>query len=123
MSYLSEHLESLNEVQGFVAATFGYIYGEKYVDSSSAQYLDWDIDAMFVMSAKALKAQLQAVQTLQLEDSIEDLLITLGPHHYIIRPCPNDPEGFFCLALSCETSNIALARVKLLLLAQETSCM
>ena len=50
-------------------------------------------------------------QNLALDDTIEDILITLGKQYHIIRPCAN-LKGLFIYLVLDKSANLAMARRK-----------
>ena len=56
---------------------------------------------------------MRTMESLRLDDSIEDVLITLGKQYHLIRPLRNsraDQGLFFYLVLDRNRANLALAR-------------
>lgn len=64
-------------------------------------------------NSQVVKAKLRVIKDLGLNDSIEDILITLGSQYHLIRPIRKDPRLFFYLALRSDHGNLGLARYKL----------
>ena len=58
---------------------------------------------------------MRTMRDLNLEDTIEDILITLGKHYHLIRPVRSvRGDGLFLyLALQKDSANLALARRQL----------
>ncbi len=52
------------------------------------------------------------LQALKLDDSIDDILITLGKQYHIIRPVASKAGLFLYVVLDKSKSNLALARRK-----------
>jgi hypothetical protein len=57
-----------------------------------------------------VRAKMKTMKSLGLNDSIEDILITLGKQYHIIRPVPAKAGLFIYLVLDKGKSNLALAR-------------
>jgi hypothetical protein len=56
--------------------------------------------------------QLKTMRMLNLNDQIDDILITLGKQYHIIRPVAANDGVFFYLVLDKARANLALARRK-----------
>jgi hypothetical protein len=75
------------------------------------KYLDLDLAA--AGNTEVVRAKMRTMQSLKLNDSIEDILITLGKQYHLIRllASPNGTNNLFLyLALDRSNSNLALAR-------------
>lgn len=109
MSNLTESLEKLITVDGALCAAV--------VDSSSGMLLGkagtgLDLDVAAAGNTEVVRAKLKTIKSLGLEESIEDILITLTSQYHIIRPLASTPEVFIYLVLETARSNLALARIK-----------
>lgn len=87
------------------------------VDSSSGMILassgsGVDLDVAASGNTEVIKAKMQTMKALNLNDEIEDILITLGKQYHIIRPCKNH-EGLFIYFVSEKSTNLAMARRKI----------
>ena len=78
------------------------------------KYLDLDLAA--AGNTEVVRAKMRTMQSLNLNDSIEDILITLGKQYHLIRLI-NNADGaqslFLYLALDRSKANLALARHQL----------
>ncbi len=82
-----------------------------------------DMDVAATMLTQVVRAKVEALEKLQLDDVIEDILITLGSQYHIIMPVENQrtagiPEDdqvglFLYLVLDRKRANLALARHRL----------
>ena len=109
MSNIAENLEALLTVDGALTAAL--------VDSSSGMLLGragsgLDLEVAAAGNTEVVRAKLRTVKSLGLNDSIEDILITLSTQYHIIRPLASTPEVFIYLVLDSKKSNLALARIK-----------
>ncbi|GHC52010.1 roadblock/LC7 domain-containing protein [Neogemmobacter tilapiae] len=72
-----------------------------------------DLDAAAAMNTAFVKAKRQAMQVLQLDTYIEDILITLGNQIHLIRPLEKNPTMFIYVALNRTDANLGMARIQL----------
>jgi hypothetical protein len=75
------------------------------------KYLDLDLAA--AGNTEVVRAKMRTIQSLNLNDSIEDILITLSQQYHLIRMM-TDAQGahnlFLYLVLDRQNANLALAR-------------
>ena len=105
-------LEKLETIAGFVGAAL--------VDSDRGEVLgggrqtgDFDIAGAAAGTSDMLRAKRQTMRDLALDDTIEDILVTLSGQYHLIRPLRSRPEVFFYLVLNRARANLALARLSL----------
>ena len=73
-----------------------------------------DIEAAGAGNLEVIRAKMQVIEQLGLDDRIEDILITLGRQYHLIRPLDRDSAGLFLfVALDRERSNLGMARHQL----------
>lgn len=109
MSNITEVLADLLATDGALAAAL--------VDSSSGMVLGkagsgLDLDVAAAGNTEVVRAKLNTIKLLGLNDSIDDILITLTSQYHVIRPLSATPEVFIYLVLDIARSNLALARIK-----------
>ncbi len=109
MSNINESLAALVAVDGALTAAL--------VDSSTGMLLGQagsglDLEVAAAGNTEVVRAKLRTVKSLGLDDSIEDILITLSSQYHVIRPLSTTPEVFIDLVLDSKKSNLALARIK-----------
>ena len=78
------------------------------------KYLDLDLAG--AGNTEVVRAKMRTIQSLQLNDIIEDILITLGKQYHLIRLMTNADGAqnmFLYLALDRSKANLALARHQL----------
>jgi hypothetical protein len=83
--------------------TLGALGGGKYLD----------LDLAAAGNTEVIRAKMRTVESLRLDDKIEDILITLGKQYHLIRLIrnANGTQGLFLyLVLDRPKSNLALAR-------------
>lgn len=76
---------------------------------------DWlELDVAAAGNTEVVRAKMRVMAALALDDSIEDILITLGRQYHLIRLIgdgpSNTPTLFLYLVLDRSRSNLALAR-------------
>jgi len=83
--------------------TLGTLGGGKYLD----------LELAAAGNTEVIKAKVRTVESLRLNDAIEDILITLGSQYHLIRLIKNSSgvQGLFLyLVLERSKANLALAR-------------
>lgn len=104
-------LKSLSKINGFIGAAV--------VDSDSGMAFgtvggnpNFDIDMAAAANTDVMAAKLRAKEVLELDDNIDDILITLSSQYHILRPLSTRPSVFIYLALASTQANLAMARMK-----------
>ncbi|ANA35260.1 hypothetical protein [Ralstonia mannitolilytica] len=98
-------------------ATFDGALCAMLVDSASGMILasagsGIDLELAAAGNTEVVRAKLKTMQSLQLDDRIDDMLITLGKQYHIIRPVASKPGLFLYAVLDKAKSNLALGRRK-----------
>ena len=101
------------EIHGFIGACL--------VDTESGMMLDavgggkgkLDLEAAAAMNTTFIRAKREAMEVLQLDTNIEDILITLGTQIHLIRPLERDQSKFIYVALDRKNANLGMARLQL----------
>lgn len=104
--------ESLAQLQAIDGATACAL-----VDSASGMVLGSagsgvDIELAAAGNTEVVRAKLQTMRSLKLNNEIDDILITLGRQYHIIRPLARHEGLFVYLVLDKARANLALARRK-----------
>jgi hypothetical protein len=109
MSNIQDSLNNLLTTDGAMCAAL--------VDANSGMMLGSagtgvDLEMAAAGNTEVVRAKLKTMSLLKLNDTIEDILITLGRQYHIIRPVAKKPGLFIYLVLDKAKSNLALARRK-----------
>ena len=109
MGNLAQSLEELMQIDGASAAAV--------VDSNSGMLLGSagsgvDLELAAAGNTEVVRAKLRTMRSLGLNDSIDDMLITLGKQYHIIRPTAKAEGVFVYYVLDKNRANLALARRK-----------
>lgn len=73
-----------------------------------------DMELAAAGNTEVVRAKIKTMKSLNLNDVIEDMLITLGKQYHIIRPMASSEGIFLYYVLDKNKANLALARRKLL---------
>jgi predicted regulator of Ras-like GTPase activity (Roadblock/LC7/MglB family) len=71
-----------------------------------------DMEAAAALNTQVVKAKLQAMEVLGLNDHIDDILITMGKQIHLIRPLEAAPSTFLYVALDKKGANLGMARMQ-----------
>lgn len=99
-------------------AAIGGFIGACLVDSGSGLTLasegggSLDLEGAAALNTQVVRAELQAIETLGLDDHIDEILITLGKQLHLIRPLEKSPTMFLYVALEKKKANLAMARMQ-----------
>lgn len=100
--------------------------GAALVDSGSGMALatagnppNVDLNVAAAGNSNVVSAKLRTIADLGLQESIEDILITLDSQYHIIRMFKKEPGIFLYLVLDKTRANLAMARFRLAKVEQE----
>ena len=109
---MSATVDSLRKLDGFLAAAL--------VDSSSGMMLEsvtngnFPVEVAAAANTDVMQAKLRAMDAIDLgDDTIEDMLISLGTQYHLIRPLEGNEKLFLYLVLERSKANLAMARHEL----------
>ncbi|WNH50733.1 MULTISPECIES: hypothetical protein [Stenotrophomonas] len=71
-----------------------------------------DMEVAAAGNTEVIRAKMKTAASLNLNDTIEDILISLGTAYHILRPVAKKKGLFLYLVLDRNKSNLALARRK-----------
>jgi predicted regulator of Ras-like GTPase activity (Roadblock/LC7/MglB family) len=104
-------LGALRQLTGFVGAAVvdsetGLVLGRISADGR-------DLEAAAAGSMELVRAARRMVHSLESEDDVEDVLVTLSEQYHLARTVEKSPAIFLYLWLDRRTSNLGLARITL----------
>jgi hypothetical protein len=112
MSDVKRSLEELMRIDGAIAVAL--------VDWSSGMALgmaggsnEFNIEVAAAGNTQVVRAKMQVIKNLQLHDTVEDILMTLGKQYHLIRPLRSQPKLFLYISLNRTQANLAMARYTL----------
>jgi predicted regulator of Ras-like GTPase activity (Roadblock/LC7/MglB family) len=107
---MSTNIAATSQIQGFI--------GSCLVDSESGLLLaseggeGLDMEAEAALNTMVVKAETEVIEVLDLEDHIEDILITMTKQLHFIRPLEKAPGVFLYVALDKKAANLGMARMQ-----------
>ena len=107
-------LKEAMQIDGAIgAAVVDYTSGMALGTLGTSKSLDLSIAA--AGNTEVVRAKMRTLEMLKLDDSIEDILITLNSQYHLIRPLTgrNGQGLFLYLALAKKRANLAMARHQL----------
>ncbi|QBY00664.1 roadblock/LC7 domain-containing protein [Rhodophyticola sp. CCM32] len=103
-------LSPLADISGFIAACL--VDGESgLMLAQQTSGTKFDIEAAGAANTEVVRAKNEAMAALDLNDSIEDILISLGTQLHLIRPLESNPMVFVYVALDRKKANLGMARM------------
>lgn len=104
-------LSALNNMDGFVAAAL--VDGDSGLALAAIGGGGINTDVAAAGNTEVVKAKRRVASALKLNDSIEDILITLGKQYHLIRPLERNPKLFLYVVLDRAKANLAMSRHEL----------
>jgi hypothetical protein len=110
MATIKQTLDEVLELDGAMCAAV--------VDSTSGMMLGSagagvDLEVAAAGNTEVVRSKMKTMRALGLNDTIEDILITLGKQYHIIRPSARKEGVFVYVVLDKARSNLAMARRKI----------
>jgi hypothetical protein len=109
MATAKEALNKLMEIDGVIGACI--------VDSNSGMMLgsaggggQINLELAAAGNTEVVRAKRKTMKSLNLNDPIEDILITLGRQYHLLRPLSSNDALFIYVALDRSRANLAMAR-------------
>ncbi|MEV6841433.1 hypothetical protein AB0N17_44475 [Streptomyces sp. NPDC051133] len=110
---IEQSLKEAMDIDGAVgAALVDYESGMCLGTAGGGRHLDLEVAA--AGNTEVVRAKMRTLERLGIQESIEDILITLNEQYHLIRLLKRPSNGsetlFFYIALGREKANLALAR-------------
>lgn len=104
------NLESLREIDGYVASALVDIDSGMLMAGDGAGI---DLEIAAAGNSEVLKAKRKVANSLNLNDNIDDILISLTKQYHLIRPLESNQQLFLYVILDRSRGNLAMARHEL----------
>ena len=111
MAGLGDSLNELMNIDGAQAVALVYYESGMLLGEAGS---GMDMEAAAAGNTEVIRAKMKTASALKLNDTIEDILISLGKAYHIMRTVASKPGLFFYVVLDRNKSNLALARRKVL---------
>lgn len=112
MANVKDTLNKIMQLDGAIGACV--------VDSNSGMMLGAEggagvinLEVAAAGNTEVVRAKRKTMKALDLNDAIEDMLITLGRQYHLIRPLKSNDALFIYLVLDKARGNLAMARLQL----------
>lgn len=104
-------LSALEQLSGFVGAAL--VDGDSGMAMATTGSNQVDLDVAAAGNSDVVRAKRRVASQLSLDDTIEDILITLGKQYHLLRPLESNPSLFLYVVLDRARANLAMARHEL----------
>ena len=111
MANAKETLPKFLEIDGCLGACIVDSNSGMTLGSTGASIVDLEVAA--AGNTEVVRAKRKTMRALNLQDTIEDMLITLGKAYHMIRPLHSNDSLFIYLVLDKSKANLAMARHQL----------
>ncbi|TNC50190.1 roadblock/LC7 domain-containing protein [Rubellimicrobium rubrum] len=104
-------ISDATKISGFIGACL--VDGDTGLMLASEGGGKLDMNMVAALNTDFVKAKQNAIDTLGLNQDIEDILITLDKQVHLIRPLERNRSMFIYVALEKANSNLGMARIQL----------
>jgi len=117
MANAKESLPKLMEIDGVIGCCI--------VDSNSGMMLgaagggSISLEVAAAGNTEVVRSKRKTMKALNMNDQIEDMLITLGRQYHLIRPLASNDALFIYLVLDKQKANLAMARHQLAVIERD----
>lgn len=111
MANAKETLPRLLEIDGCLGACIVDSNSGMMLGSTGGAAVNLEIAA--AGNTEVVRSKRKTMKALNLNDQIEDMLITLGRQYHLIRPLASNDALFIYLVLDKTKANLAMARIQL----------
>lgn len=115
---LGDRLERAMKAEGAIGiALVDHVAGTVVAEAGDGDRVNLEVAA--AGNAEVIRSKMQTIEDLELDDTIEDILISLGTQYHLIRPLRATPHLHLYFALQRDQANLALAREELTAVERE----
>jgi predicted regulator of Ras-like GTPase activity (Roadblock/LC7/MglB family) len=107
---MSTDISPAQDIAGFVGACLCDSDTGLMLGSEGGGGIDLEVAA--AGNTEVVRAKRAVAKALGLNDTIEDILITLGKQYHLIRPLEKNPAIFLYVVLDKKVANLGMARVQ-----------
>ena len=108
-SNVGAKLQKLERLEGFLAAALFDMSAGRCVAALERDPAA-EIREAVLGHAELVEAKRRTISRLQIDDDLEDIVITLPDEYHLLRLCRHHPQLFFYLTLDRSEANLAMAR-------------
>jgi predicted regulator of Ras-like GTPase activity (Roadblock/LC7/MglB family) len=101
-------LESLRSIDGHIASALVDCDSGMLMAGDSNAHIDLELAA--AGNAEVVRAKRKVADALKINESIEDILISLEHQYHLIRPLESNKSVFLYVIIDRSRSNLAMAR-------------
>ena len=111
LSNLTESLAQAMEIDGAIGIALADYESGMCLGTAGGKS-GFDLEVAAAGNSEVIRSKMKVMQTLGLDDGIEDILISLGKEYHLMFPQPGT-SLFMYMAFDRKSANLALARHKL----------
>lgn len=119
MSNIQPVLDQAMQIDGAIGVALAD-YDSGMCLGTAGGHQDFDLEVAAAGNSEVIRSKLKVMESLGIEDGIQDILISLGKEYHLMFPRPGS-SLFVYMALSRKGANLALARHKLTELTKNLS--